>query len=479
MLRKSATIIFVFLFIVAKGQNYPKGYFRNPLDIPIFLAGNFGECRPNHFHSGLDIKTNGKENQAVHAAADGYISRIKMEPGGFGHALYVTHPNGYTTLYAHLNDFIQDVQRYVHNEQYKNESWTVDLQLNASQFPVKKGQQIAWSGNTGSSTAPHLHFEIRDNKTEHPLNPMLFGFDITDNLPPVIQRLAIYNLSGSIYEQTPQIVAIKKNGVIPDTIVTNSSRIGIGLQTDDYMNGSENTLTFYKATVTLDNKLYGTITLDDIGYDVTRYQHAYIDYKSKKQNGSLIQLMFQLNGNLLDNIYNWEQKNKGVINIADRMAHHVEITLQDALNNSTSVAFNIRAGVDSVLTSGASKFKANQPNSFELPNVIVKLNEKALYDDICFSYATTVDPTALSNRHRIHYNYVPVHTYFDLSIKPSRAIAFNMKDKVALVYNDGKEETGKAASADGIWYKASVRNFGEYRLVLDTVPPEIKTSLIF
>lgn len=132
MLRISATVVFVLLFIVAKGQNYPQGYFRNPLDIPILLAGNFGECRPNHFHSGLDIKTNGKENFVVRAAADGFISRIKMEPGGFGHAIYITHPNGYTTLYAHLNDFMPELQRYVHNEQYKNESWTADLLLTPS-----------------------------------------------------------------------------------------------------------------------------------------------------------------------------------------------------------------------------------------------------------------------------------------------------------------------------------------------------------
>lgn len=306
---------------------------------------------------------------------------------------------------------------------------------------------------------------------------MLFGFDITDNIAPVIQRIALYNLSTSVYEQTPQTFTVKKNGTVTDTIVINASHIGIGLQTDDYMNSSENTLTYYKATIIIDNNPLGTITLDDIGYDVTRYQHAYIDYKSKKQNGQMIQLMFQLNGNLLNNIYNWKQSNKGIINITDGKAHHIEITLLDAMNNSSSVLFNIRAIGDSTLTHCTSLFKPNQANVFQLPNVSVKLNEKALYDDICFSYATIVDATSLSNRHRIHYNYVPSHTYFDLSIKPNRAIAFNMKDKVAMVYNDGKEENGKEATADGVWYKASVRNFGEYRLVLDETPPEIKSVI--
>ncbi len=176
----------------AIAQQYPQGYFRNPLRIPILLAGNFGECRPGHFHSGLDIRTGGHEGEPVYAAADGYVSRIKMEPGGFGHGLYITHPNGYTTLYAHLNDFVPRIQQYARAQQYAQESWTVDLRFSPGQFPVKKGEQIAWSGNTGGSTAPHLHFEIRDSKTEHPLNGQLFGLDIKDTRPPVPQQLAVY-----------------------------------------------------------------------------------------------------------------------------------------------------------------------------------------------------------------------------------------------------------------------------------------------
>ncbi|MEO6833295.1 MAG: M23 family metallopeptidase, partial [Chitinophagaceae bacterium] len=132
----------------AQPPHYPQHYFRIPLDIPVELAGNFGECRPGHFHSGMDIKTKGTENHPVHAAADGYVSRIKMEPGGFGHGLYITHPNGFTTLYAHLNNFNPALQAYVRQHQYEQESWTVDLQLTPSQFPVKKGQLIAYSGNT-------------------------------------------------------------------------------------------------------------------------------------------------------------------------------------------------------------------------------------------------------------------------------------------------------------------------------------------
>src|SRR5438128_4590507 len=130
MLRPACFFVFLLFCVThaaAQRPAYPQGYFRNPLSIPILLAGNFGECRPGHFHSGIDIKTLGHENEPVYAAADGYVSRIKMEPGGFGHGIYITHPNGYTTLYAHLNNFVPKLQARVRAAQYAKESWTVDL----------------------------------------------------------------------------------------------------------------------------------------------------------------------------------------------------------------------------------------------------------------------------------------------------------------------------------------------------------------
>jgi hypothetical protein len=458
---------------------YPKDYFRNPLNIPILLAGNFGECRPNHFHSGIDIKTNGKENLPVFAAAEGYVSRIKMEKGGFGHALYVTHPGGFTTLYAHLNNFTPALQSYLKKYQYEKESWSVDIPLSPTQFQVKKGQQIAWSGNTGASSAPHLHFEIRDSKTEHPLNAMLFGLPIIDTRPPVPTQISVYDLNQSIYEQPGQFVALRRTTAgyttSSDTISVNTNMLGIGINVNDFMNGSDNTLNFYTADLYLDEQLQTSIRLDDIGYEVTRYLHAYVDYKSRKQKNQWYQLLFQLSGNTLSQIYPFLNSTKGGLVLTDNDAHRIRIELRDAIGNSTTIGFSVMSVASTMARECPLPLKVNAPSTFERSNISFSLDAEDLYDGLCLEYSEKKDESSLSNRHQVHYPYVPVHTFFDLKIKPDKRVAFSNGDKVAMMYSDGKAEDGRAASFESGWYKASVRNFGNYWLVSDTVPPVITT----
>ncbi len=480
---------------------YPQTYFRNPLDIPIFLAGNFGECRPGHFHSGVDIKTLGKEGQPVHAAADGYISRIKMEKGGFGHGLYITHPNGYTTLYAHLSDFTPALQKYVKKEQYEKKRWDVDIQLSPDQFPVKKGQQIAWSGNTGASTAPHLHFEIRNTKTEHPLNPELFGLAIVDNIAPVPSDLAIYDLSGSIYENAPFIVSIRKKGakyfldtinenegsasnatyVSSDTIIADATMLGVGLNVNDFMDGSDNTLAFLTAQLFMDDNLQCEIRLDDIGYDETRFINAYSDYKTKEFNRKWVQCLFKLPGNHLDGIYQFLNSDKGRIRLTDNSIHKIKIVVTDDKNNITTLLFYIRRDSEELGTRHnyppdiePIKFYVNKENNFKNANVAFSLDSKQLYDDVDFVFNETPYPQGYSNEYRLHYSFVPVHHYFELQIKPNKPIPFDLRSKIVMMYTDDRDIDGRAASfEDNGWYKAKVRNFGTYWLDVDTTAPVI------
>lgn len=462
----------------AKRPDYPQNYFRNPLNIPITLAGNFGECRPGHFHSGLDIKTMGRENLPVHAAAEGYISRIKTEPGGFGHALYIRHPNGYTTLYAHLNDFAGPIQKYLRQKQYELQRWDVDLQLSPTQFPVKKGQQIAWSGNTGGSTAPHLHFEIRNTQTEHPLNPELFGMPVKDNIAPVPTIVAVYDLLHGIYNHAPQEYRLRKKGntymPLKDTLQSDALINGIGLDVNDFMNGSHNTLAFYTAKLYMDEQLQCSVRLDDIGYDETRYVNAYADYSTKKLEGKWIQCLFELPGNQLDHIYELNAI-RGGLDLKDRATHKIRIALEDGMGNKSNISFYLRYSGKANKDSLCNIFHAGQMNLFEHPNVKFKLDETELYDNMCFKLNSIPDDAStFSDKYMIGTPNVPVHHYFDLYIKPNKPIPFALRDKVAMIYSDGKSEDGVEAMAEAEgWYKSSVRALGTYWLAADTTAPVI------
>jgi murein DD-endopeptidase MepM/ murein hydrolase activator NlpD len=280
--------------------SYPKDYFSWPLDLPPAIVANFGELRPNHYHMGYDCRTAQKVNQCVMAAADGYIARIKVEPFGFGRSIYINHPNGFTTVYAHLNDFYPELEKYVKEQQYKLKSWKIDLNLPRNMFPVKKEMMIAYSGNTGGSQGPHLHLEIRDTKTEKNLNPGLFGFVIPDTIPPDIFRVAVYDRRLSTYEQSPKIYPLKKvNGVYvsnPPLIIANSDKISLGITASDRCTGSSNPNGIYE-TVLYDNDtpVIGFV-LDNISYDETRYFNAHIDHKLRSGGGPYIQHLSGLPG---------------------------------------------------------------------------------------------------------------------------------------------------------------------------------------
>jgi murein DD-endopeptidase MepM/ murein hydrolase activator NlpD len=476
---------FLFLSIVSRAQknNYPQNYFRNPLNIPILLAGNFGECRPGHFHSGIDIKTKGKENLPVYAAADGYISRIKLEPGGFGHAIYITHANGYTTLYAHLNNFFPALQKRVHQTQYKQENWEVDLTFQPNEYPVKQSQQIAWSGNTGGSTAPHLHFEIRDTKTEHPLNPLLFGIKIIDSIAPVISEIAIYDAHESIYEQEPQFLKIKKNGNKPikaiDTIICSSTSIFLGVAVNDFMNTSENTLSFYTAQWYAQNELQGNLVMDDIGYDETRYLNACADYKTKQNRGIWFNSLFLLPNNKLTKIYTHLKTKSGAIDLVENGYTHIQIKLADVNENESLIEFVIQQKGISEQKRCEKRWKAGTNYTLEFPNLKFNLEASSLYDDICIDVSrdpntNTESDKIVSANFKIHKAEVPVHKYFDLNLKADMPIPFSLMDKIALRYTDGNIKSGKAAKINNGWFTASVRNFGNYWLVIDTTAPIIK-----
>ncbi|NIG52015.1 M23 family metallopeptidase [Chitinophaga sp. Cy-1792] len=458
-------------------KNYPQGYFRNPLNIPIELAGNFGELRPNHFHSGMDIKTQQRENLPVHAAADGYVSRIGVSHTGFGNVLYITHPNGYTTVYAHLNSYFPALQQYVKQQQYQNESWATDLVIPQGKFPVRKGDLVAYSGNTGGSAGPHLHFEIRNTATEKPLNPLLFGFDIPDSKAPEVFRIAVYDRTRSIYEQQPVMVPVKKAGntyvTVQPVVKVAATKTGLALTAIDRMNNTPNTYGIYEAKLFHNDKPDIDFELDNIGYDETRYLNAHIDYKVKKADGPYLQLMFSLPGNELDIYHDFD--GDGTIDISDGEVHNMELVVKDAYGNTSNVKFGLQhSGVEAPEKPCANTMYPDSKNIFENNQVEFYLDERALYDNICFRYQETPNNSAKakSDNFMLHTPLVPVHDFFDVRLKASKPVPEDLQSKVVMV-REGMGSGTSATVLDNGWYKGNFRDFGTFHLEVDTIAPKV------
>jgi murein DD-endopeptidase MepM/ murein hydrolase activator NlpD len=461
-------------------KNYPKGYFAWPVGAKVAIAANFGELRPNHYHMGLDCKTDKKQNMPILAAADGYIARVKIEPYGFGRAIYINHPNGLTTLYAHLNDFYPELEAYIKKEQYKIKSWKGTFDIAPGTLPVSQGKFIAYSGNTGGSQGPHLHFEIRDTKSDKVLNPLLFGFAIPDNVPPDVLRLAMYDRCLSVYEQSPKFITLKKvNGIYTTTqplVIANTDKLSFAITAYDRYTGSSNQNGIYEATLYNNDQPVVGFQLDSIGYDETRYLNAHIDYKLRNSGGPFVQHLSRLPG-YANSPYK-EVNGDGVINIEDDSIHQIKIEVKDANGNTSILKFAVQRGpvktdkyaADSMAMFRQRNFHPGFVNIFENNNISFYLPENALYDSIRFGYREIVSnsgPTIF----QLHSGNIPVHGYFPVKIKAPAGNPY--RDKMVMFqYWNGKTNYAKA-EPEGDWYKASFRSFGNFTLLTDTAPPTI------
>ena len=343
------SISFLSLFAWAQRKNYPQGYFRNPMAIPMDLVANFGELRTNHWHMGLDIRTQQRENLPVYAPADGYVAKVSVEPGGFGQALYLNHPNGLTTLYAHMNAFYPDLARYVKEEQYRLESWDVDLQVPEGMFAVKKGELIGYSGNTGASQGPHVHFEVRSTATDNCLNPLLFGFPIPDAVPPTLSRLALYDRGRSVYAQTPKLLPLRKSGrsytlAASPLLRVGTKRVSLALGATDRLGNSANPNGIYSARIFMDDVLQSEFILDDIDYDETSYLNAQIDYRYKYHGSPYLQHLSRMPGDTSDT-YTTTPTN-GALYLEDTARHQVQVELRDADQNLSAIEFTLQYNGD-------------------------------------------------------------------------------------------------------------------------------------
>lgn len=476
---KLMVAVFLITAIVTQAQNYyPQNYFRNPLNIPMQLAANFGAVRTNHFHMGLDLRTNSQENLSVLAAAEGYVSRIKVERYGFGNAVYITHPNGFTTVYAHLNKYFDKLDEYVKEKQYKDERWEQDITFQPGQFPVTKGQLIALSGNTGGSAGPHLHFEIRDTKTEECLNPLLFGFNIPDSVAPIISGLYWYDRRFSTYEPGANGIAVKKvgNAYTADVVRVNSPMISFGIKAVDKANQGFN-LGIYKAELLMDGKLIYGFSIDKVSYDDTRYLNGCIDYTKFIRDKVGIQHLSTLPGMKLAN---YSTSNlSGVINLQDEEVHTIEIILKDVKGNTSRLTTKLQlTKTDNGVSPSAKTVLPNQGKVITTDNAEISFSKNAIYDAVNFNMyeKNSGDGNTVSNTIVLQNPYIPVHDYYTLKIKPNRKLSKEEKDKAVILFNYGSDKDAVKAKWNGDQAEAQFNRLGTAELIVDNGIPSVSSG---
>lgn len=469
------------LYLPAQPKPVPKYYFRNPLGIPMQLQANFGEMRPDHWHMGLDIRTDQKENQPVYAAADGYIASIGVRPQSFGRFIIINHPNGLSTLYAHLNDFYPELEQYVTEQQYKKENWAIELKFTKDEFPVAKSQFIAFSGNTGGSQGPHLHFEIFDTKTEKRLNPLLLGFPVEDDVRPTIAKLAMYDRSKTVYGQSPTFFAVKNTDsgyIIPKTpvIKTRLNKISFAIHAYDKMNNSKSPDGIFSAKLFFDDEPQVQFVMDSIDYDETVYVNAQADYTYRHKGGAWLQHISRLPGVHVD-IYR-DIKGNGIIELADTNWHQISIEVRDAYNNRAELNFMIQhddsLAKNEMQNFSEPRFIPNLVNELKKPDFEMLLPATTLYDTASALYYRTNSSSAysVSAIHQVNDPSVPMHNDVTIKIKPNIAVPYEWKDKLIIQRSLSGTTIRQAKWQDG-WLTAKFGDFGIFQVFADVLPPQV------
>ena len=452
----------------------PEDYFSSPLDIPLVLSGTFGELRSNHFHSGLDIKTQQRQGLNVLATAEGYVSRIKIQHYGYGKALYVQHPNGYTTVYAHLQKFSPEIEAYVKKRQYANETYEIELFPEAGELKVTQNELIAFSGNTGGSGGPHLHYEIRDGN-QRPMNPKLFGYKIKDSRPPIINSLFAYPLdneshvNNSAGRQKIRLIPLQDGSYTTEKIDA-CGNIGFGVSTVDQQDMAPNKNGVYKVETSVNGDDIFAIKFNRFSFGETRYLNQLIDYEYYSNHKSRVKKLYVEPGNPLS-VFD-KVVSEGKLNIKDSLDYNYTIRVTDFSGNERVIRVPIRGRNSGEIQPKKVKktdyfVNANQAFTAEENGIDFYIPAGSLYEN------TYLDVAFKGDTIDFHTDDTPIHKNITLGFDVSKySSADREKMFIArLGYRNRPLYTSTYKKGDR--FTAGIRTFGKYTLETDVTPPKI------
>ncbi len=464
-------LTYIFLVFLSALLAQKKNSFIWPLDSPRVLTANYGELRPNHFHAGLDIATSGQIGMPVFAAEEGYVSRVKVSSTGYGKCVYITHPNGLVTVYAHLNSFSIKIDDEVKKEQYWNQLFEIDFKPKPKAIRVKKNEIIALSGNTGGSTGPHLHFEIRDEKKETPFNPLLF-YKMNDNTPPAIQQIAFYNLADTNAPKFLNALRLRRGDddfmtIEQDSIVVEQSILGLAFSGFDRFTEGGSPNNIYSIEIFLDDKPVYHHELNNIDFADTRYINEF----TETVGGVKYQKCFL--PTLYPEGFCKSAVNRGRFILLDNNFHTVKFIAKDESGNETKLKFTFRPRVFNFFAPPSVKsdlfVNCNTDFFINKNGLQVFIPKGALFYSTPLIFENTIETTG---------KLIILPT--EASVRTQAIVGFKIPDKylynrTKLVLKSGNSLYSPINRGDSVFY--AVKNFGWFQLMIDNEAPKIKTAL--
>ena len=457
----------------AQAQHVQESKFCSPFDFPILLSANFGELRPNHFHNGLDIKTQGVTGKPIHCIADGYVSRVAVLHGGYGQAIYVTHPNGLTSVYGHVISFAKNIQACVRQYQYAHETFVCDLKFQPGQFPVKKGDIIALSGNEGASAGPHLHLELRRTETGEYIDPMpYFKHLLKDSKAPVGSLIGIYPIQGKGVVNGASHKKLLAIGNLKQPVHA-WGEIYTGISAKDYMDGTSNFYGVHSVTLYVDSVQVFNSTTDKVLPDENRMINGFTDYEELTRPRRLIMRSYKLPGNRLRLLHTNE--NRGAVTIDEERDYHFRYVLEDNFGNRRTYQFIVkgkRQDIPEYKPEANEMLYWNRTNVIQKPGMELVVPRYHVYENVPLRTDMRGDSSRIAFDYILDAGRTPIHSYCDLSIG-LRHMPVADTTKYYIVQKAGKWRSSMGGKYASGWIKTRVRSLGTFSVDVDTIAPQI------